>query len=147
VRLNNVNVAIVGRRRAGLQEPDPRQEEPGLLHAVVTHEARTKRAVGETGPAIRSGKLVGRPGCSSRAFPSSRHKLMQPHSSNAEVLHAAKPIFSEGDAPALRLLPAREALKGEISQIAAMLEFIMIAVGRSRSRNDFSSHEGSSEGC
>ena len=48
---------------------------------------------------------------------------------HAEVLHAAKPIFSEGDAPALRLLPAREALNGESSQIAAMLELIMTAVG------------------
>ncbi len=48
---------------------------------------------------------------------------------HAELLDAAKPIFSEGDKPALRLLPAREALNGESSQIAAMLELIMTAVG------------------
>ena len=48
---------------------------------------------------------------------------------HAELLNASEPIFSEGDAPTLQLLPAREALNGESSQIAAMLELIMTAVG------------------
>jgi predicted permease len=46
-----------------------------------------------------------------------------------ETMHGAKPVFKEADAPRIRVLPAREALDGESSQIAPMLTLIMIAVG------------------
>ena len=46
-----------------------------------------------------------------------------------ETMHGAKPIFKEGDAPRIQVLPAHEALDGESSQIAPMLTLIMIAVG------------------
>ena len=46
-----------------------------------------------------------------------------------ETLHGAKPMFAEADAPAIKLLPAREGLNGESNEIAPMLKLIMAAVG------------------
>ncbi|MGA7651815.1 MAG: ABC transporter permease, partial [Terracidiphilus sp.] len=46
-----------------------------------------------------------------------------------ETLHGAKPLFAEADAPAIKLLPAREGLNGESNEIAPMLKLIMAAVG------------------
>ena len=45
------------------------------------------------------------------------------------MLAGEKPMSKEADAPAVRLLPAREALKGETSHIAPMLFLSMVAVG------------------
>ncbi len=46
-----------------------------------------------------------------------------------ETLRGAKPLFAEADAPAIKLLPAREGLNGESNEIAPMLKLIMAAVG------------------
>lgn len=46
-----------------------------------------------------------------------------------ETLRGAKPLFAESDAPAIKLLPAREGLNGESNEIAPMLKLIMAAVG------------------
>jgi len=46
-----------------------------------------------------------------------------------ETLHGAKPVLTEADAPSIKLLPAREGLNGESSDIAPMLKLIMATVG------------------
>lgn len=45
-----------------------------------------------------------------------------------ETLHGTKPLFTEADAPAIHLLPAREGLNGESNSIKPMLNLIMTAV-------------------
>jgi predicted permease len=46
-----------------------------------------------------------------------------------ETMRGAKPLLTEADAPAIKLLPARAGLNGESSEIAPMLNIIMAAVG------------------
>jgi macrolide transport system ATP-binding/permease protein len=46
-----------------------------------------------------------------------------------DVLHGAKPIFSDADGPRVKLSPARQALDGQSNQIAPMLKVTMAAVG------------------
>jgi predicted permease len=46
-----------------------------------------------------------------------------------ETMRGAKPLLTAADAPAIKLLPAREGLNGESSQIVPMLNIIMAAVG------------------
>jgi hypothetical protein len=65
VHLNNVDAAIVGVAEPGFHQPDAGQE-PGLLHAAVACQARSGRMVGDRGPVVRSGKLVGRAGRSAQ---------------------------------------------------------------------------------
>ena len=82
VRLNNVDVAIVG-----VAEPGFTSLTPGKSQDFFMPLSLAKRVRGEwwgtAGPVVRSGKLVGRAGwpAQDRAFPSSRHRLRQRHSS------------------------------------------------------------------
>ena len=128
VRLDNVDVAIVG-----VAEQNFTSLTPGKSQDFFMPLSLAKRVRGEWGtqdrlsdPATWWVVLGGRlkPGVSIGQAQAEATTLF-----HAEVLNAAKPIFSEGDAPTLQLLPAREALNGESSQIAAMLELIMTAVG------------------
>jgi len=133
VRLNNVDVAIVG-----VAEPGFSSLTPGKSHDFFMPLSLAKRVQSEmsgtisgtqyslSDPAVWWVVLAGRleAGVSIEQAQAEATTLF-----HAELLHAAKPIFSEGDKPALRLLPARAALNGESSQIAGMLELIMTAVG------------------
>jgi predicted permease len=128
VRLDNVDVAIVG-----VAEQNFTSLTPGKSQDFFMPLSLAKRVRGEWGtqdrlsdPATWWVVLGGRlkPGVSIGQAQAEATTLF-----HAAVLNAAKPIFSEGDAPTLQLLPAREALNGESSQIAAMLELIMTAVG------------------
>jgi predicted permease len=129
VHLNNVDAAIVG-----VAEPGFTSLTPGKRQDFFMPLSLGKRVRGEwwgTGdrlsdPASWWVVLAGRlkSGVSIEQAQAEASMLL-----NAEVAHLAKPVFSEGDTPALRLLPAREALNGESSEIAPMLELIMTAVG------------------
>ncbi len=46
-----------------------------------------------------------------------------------ELLHGAKPLSTAADTPTITILPAREGLDGETSQIAPMLYLLTFAVG------------------
>ena len=129
VRLDNVDVAIVGVTEPGFTSLTPGKSQDFFMPLSLA--ARVRGEWWGTGdrladPASFWVVLAGRlkPGVSIEQAQAEATTLF-----HAEVLHAAKPIFSEGDAPALRLLPAQEALNGETRQIAAMLELIMTAVG------------------
>jgi predicted permease len=129
VRLNNVDAAIVGVAEPGFTNLTPGKSQDFFMPLSLAKRIRgewwgTKDRLSD--PAIWWVVLAGRlkPGVSIEQAQAEADTLLR-----AEVLHAAKPIFTEGDAPALRLLPAREALNGESSQIAPMLELIMTAVG------------------
>ena len=129
VRLNNVDVAIVGVAEPGFTSLTPGKSQDFFMPLSLAERVRGewwKKGDRLTDPASWWVVLAGRlkTGVSIQQAQAEATTLF-----HAEVLHAAKPIFSEGDAPALRLLPAREALNGESSQIAAMLELIMTAVG------------------
>ena len=129
VRLNNVDVAIVGVAEPGFKSLTPGKSQDffmpfSLANRVRSEWWRTKERL--SNPAswwvVVAGRL--KPGISIAQAQADATIIF-----HAEVLRAAKPIFSAGDAPTLRLLPAQEALNGESSQIAAMLELIMTAVG------------------
>jgi predicted permease len=129
VRLNSVDVTIVGVAEPGFLSLTPGKSQDffmplSLANRVRSEWWRTKDRL--TNPASWWVVIAGRlkPGLSIQQAQAEVTTLF-----HAEILHAAKPIFSEGDAPDLHLLPAREALNGESSQIAAMFELIMTAVG------------------
>jgi predicted permease len=129
VRLNNVDVAIVGVAEPGFTSLTPGKSQDFFMPLSLAKRVQSERWGTQdrlSDPASWWVVLAGRikPGVSMEQAQAEANTLF-----HAEVLHADKPIFSEGDAPALRLLPAREALSGESSQIAAMLELIMTAVG------------------
>jgi predicted permease len=129
VRLNNMDVAIVGVAAPGFASLTPGKSQDFFMPLSLAKRIRGERWGTEdrlSDPATWWVVLAGRvkPGVSIEQAQAEAGTLFQ-----AEALHAAKPMFSQGDAPALRLLPAREALNGESSQIAAMLELIMTAVG------------------
>jgi predicted permease len=129
VRLNNVDVAIVGVAEPGFTSLTPGKSQDFFMPLSLAERVRGewwKKGDRLTNPASWWVVLAGRlkTGISIEQAQAEATTLF-----HAEVLDAAKPIFSEGDAPTLRLLPAREALSGESSQIAAMLELIMVAVG------------------
>jgi predicted permease len=129
VRLNNVDVAIVGVAEPGFTSLTPGKRQDFFMPLSLAKRVRSERWGTEdrlSDPASWWVVLAGRlkPGVSIEQTQAEATTLL-----NAEVSHAAKPIFSEGDAPTLRLSPAREALNGESRQIAAMLELIMTAVG------------------
>lgn len=129
VRLNNVDAAIVG-----VADPSFTSLTPGKSQDFFMPLSIAKRVRGEwwgtqdrlSDPATWWVVLAGRlkPGVSIEQALAEATAIF-----NAEVLHASKPMFSEGDAPTLRLLPARKALNSESNAIAAMLELIMTAVG------------------
>ncbi len=129
VRLNNVDVAIVGVAEPGFTSLTPGKSQDffmplSLEKRVQSERWRTQDRLSDAASwwVVLAGRL--KTGVSIQQAQAETTTLF-----HAEVLHAAKPIFSEGDAPTLRLLPAREALNGMSSQIAAMLELIMTAVG------------------
>jgi predicted permease len=129
VRLNNVDATIVGVADPGFTSLTPGKSQDFFMPLSLAERVRGEWwGTGDrlSDPASFWVVLAGRlkPGVSIEQAQAEATTLF-----HAEVLHAAKPIFSEGDAPALRLLPAQEALNGETSQIAAMLELIMTAVG------------------
>ena len=129
VRLNNVDVAIVGVAEPGFTSLTPGKSQDffmplSLEKRVQSERWRTEDRLTDAASwwVVVAGRL--KTGVSIEQAQAEATTLF-----HAEVLHAAKAIFSEGDAPTLRLLPAREALNGMTSQIAAMLELIMTAVG------------------
>ena len=129
VRLNNVDVAIVGVAEPGFTSLTPGKSQDFFMPLSLAKRVRSEWWGTQdrlSDPASWWVVLAGRlkTGVSIEQAQAEATTLF-----HAEVLHAAKPIFNEGDAPTLRLLPAREALNGESSQIAAMLELIMTAVG------------------
>jgi predicted permease len=129
VRLDNVDAAIVGVAEPGFASLTPGKSQDFFMPLSLAERVRGEWwGTGDrlSDPASFWVVLAGRlkPGVSIEQAQAEVTTLF-----HAEVLHAAKPIFSEGDASALRLLPAREALNGESSQFAAMLELIMTAVG------------------
>jgi macrolide transport system ATP-binding/permease protein len=129
VRLNNVDVAIVGVAEPGFTSLTPGKSQDFFMPLSLARRVQSERWGTQdrlSDPTSWWVVLAGRlkSGVSIDQAQAETTTLF-----HAEVLHAAKPIFREGDAPTLRLLPAREALNGESSQIAAMLELIMTAVG------------------
>jgi len=129
VHLNNVDVAIVGVAEPGFHSLTPGKSQDFFMPLSLAQRVRSEWW-GErdrlSDPAswwvVVAGRL--KPGVSVGQAQAEATTIYQ-----AELLRAAKPIFSEGETPTLRLLPARDALNGESSQIAAMLELIMTAVG------------------
>jgi len=129
VRLNNIDVAIVG-----VTEPSFTSLTPGKSQDFFMPLSLAKRVQSEqwgaqdrlSDPASWWVVLVGRlnPGVSIERAGAEANTLF-----HTELLHSAKQLFSMGDDPALRILPAREALNGESSEIAPMLKLIMTAVG------------------
>jgi predicted permease len=129
VRLNGVDVVIVGVAEPGFTSLTPGKSQDFFMPLSLAKLVRSEQWGKQdrlSDPAswwvVVAGRL--KPGISIEQAQAEATTLF-----HSEALHAAKPIFSEGDAPALRLLPAREALNGESSEIAAMLELIMTAVG------------------
>ena len=124
VGLNNVDVAIVGVAEPGFSSLTPGKSHDFFMPLSLAMRVQSDDSLSD--PAVWWVVLAGRPkpGVSVEQAQAEATTLF-----HAELLHAAKPIFSEGEKPALRLLPAREALNGESSQIAGMLELIMTAVG------------------
>jgi predicted permease len=128
VRLNNVDVAIVGVAESDFSSLTPGKSQDFFMPLSLANRVHSEGSGTESlsDPAVWWVVLAGRlkAGVSVEQAQAEATTLF-----HAEVLQAAKPIFSDGDQPILRLLPAREALNGESSQIAAMLEVIMTAVG------------------
>jgi predicted permease len=129
VRLNNVNAAIVGVAEPAFTSLTPGKSQDFFIPLSLAKRVQSERWGTQdrlSDPASWWVVLAARlkPGISIEQAQAEATTLF-----HAEVLHAAKPIFGEGDAPTLRLWPAREALNGESSQIAAMLELIMTTVG------------------
>ena len=129
IRLNNVEAAIVGVAEPSFTGLTPGKSQdffmPLSLVRSVSSEwwgPENRLADSTNWWVVVAGRL--KPGVSIEQAQAETATLFQ-----AEVMHAAKPVFSQDDVPALRLLPAREALNGESSEIAAMLELIMAAVG------------------
>lgn len=132
-RLNNVDVAIVGVAEPGFSSLTPGKSQDFFMPLSLAKRVQSEMSGTISGtqyslsdPAVWWVVIAGRlkAGVSVEQAQAETTTLF-----HAEVLDAAKPIFMEGDQPALRLLPAREALTGESSQIAGMLELIMTAVG------------------
>ena len=129
VRLNNVDAAIVGVADRGFTSLTPGKSQDFFMPLSLARHV-TGQWWGTTDrlsdPATWWVLVAGRlkPGVSIAQAQAEVSTLFR-----AEVLHGAKPIFAEADAPAIRLAPAREMLNGESSQIAPMLNLLMTAVG------------------
>jgi predicted permease len=129
VRLNNVEAAIVGVAEPSFTGLTPGKSQDffmplSLVRSVSSEWWGTENRLSDPTNwwVVVAGRL--KPGVSIEQAQAESATLFQ-----SEMLHASKPFFSEGDVPTLRLLPAREALNGESSEISAMLELIMTAVG------------------
>ena len=130
VRLNNVDAAIVGVAEPGFTSLTPGKSQDFFMPLSLANAYKANGGGHGTGYPIRqvggSCWLAGsKPGVSIEQAQAEASILF-----NTEVLHAS-PSRSSARAtrPSLRLLPAREALNGESSEIAPMLELIMTAVG------------------
>jgi len=130
VRLNNVEAII-----AGVADPRFTGLTPGKTQDFFMPLALSKRVHGEwwgnqenrlDDSALWWVTIVARlkPG-----IPNAQAQTEASAFFRNETLRGAKPIFTEADAPAIKLLPARDGLNGESSDIAPMLKLIMAAVG------------------
>lgn len=129
VRLNGVDVAIVGITEPGFTSLTPGKSQDFFMPLSLAKHVQSQQWGKQdrlSDPASWWVVLVGRlnPGISIEQAEAEANTVF-----HMDLLHTAKALFSEGDAPALRLLPAREALNGESSEIAPMLKLIMAAVG------------------
>ena len=128
VRLNNMEATIVGVAEPGFTSRPPAKARTSSCRCPWRRpkSARWGRRDRLTDPSVwwvvGGGRL--KPDVSLAQAQAEANTLF-----GAELLHSAKPIVNQGDMPAVRLLPARQALNGETSDIAAMLELIMTAVG------------------
>ena len=129
IRLNNVDVAIIGVAGPGFTSLTPGKSQDVFMPLALAKRVRSERwgtpdrlSDPTRWWVVVAGRL--KTGVSIEQARAEATTLF-----HAEVLHATKQIFSDGDAPTLRLLPAREALNGESSQITTMLKLIMAAVG------------------
>ncbi len=129
VRLNNVEAVIVGVATPGFTSLTPGKRQDFFMPLSLAKRVRsewwgTKDRLSDAATwwVVIAGRL--KPGVTIMQAQTEATTLFQ-----REVLHGAKPAFSEADAPQIRLQPARQALDGESSQIAPMLDIIMAAVG------------------
>ena len=129
VRLNNVDVVIVGISSPGFNSLTPGKHQDFFMPLSLAKRVRSEwwdadDRLSDTGTwwVLIAGRL--KPG-----IPIAQAQAETTTLFRSEVLHGTKPAFAEADAPMIRLLPARQALDGESSQIAPMLDLIMIAVG------------------
>jgi predicted permease len=129
VRLNNVEAVI-----AGVADPRFTGLTPGKTEDFLMPLSLSKRVRGEwwgirdrlNDPATWWVVIVARlkPGVSIAQAQSEASSIFR-----GETVRGAKPMLTDADAPAIKLLPAREGLNGESSDIAPMLNLIMAAVG------------------
>ena len=129
IRLNNVEAAIVGIASPGFTSLTPGKRQDFFMPLSLSRQVksswwgtRDRLSDASTWWVVAAGRL--KPGVSIEQAQTEVNALFR-----AEVLHGAKPAFTEADDPAMRLLPGREALNGESRQIAPMLNLIMVAVG------------------
>ncbi len=129
VRLNNVEATIVGVASPGFTSLTPGKRQDFYMPLSLSRQVKsewwgTKDRLSDatTWWVVIVGRL--KPGATIVQAQTEATTLFQ-----REVLHGAKPAFAVGDAPVIKLLPARQALDGESSQIAPMLDVIMAAVG------------------
>ena len=129
VRLNNMEATIVGVAEPGFTSLTPGKSQDFFMPLSLANRLKSARwGIRDrlTDPSVWWVVVAGRlkPDVSLARAQAEANTLF-----GAELLHSAKPIVNQGDMPAVRLLPARQALNGETSDIAAMLELIMTAVG------------------
>jgi predicted permease len=130
VRLNNVEAVIVGVADPRFTGLTPGKTQDFLMPLSLVKRVRSQwwetneDRLGD--PALSWVVIVARlkPGVSVAQAQSEASTLFR-----NEMLRGAKPMLTEADAPAIKLLPAREGLNGESSDIAPMLKLIMAAVG------------------
>ena len=129
VRLNNVDATIVGVASPGFTSLTPGKRQDFYMPLSLSRQVKSewwgtedRLSDATTWWVVIVGRL--KPGVTIMQAQTEATTLFQ-----REVLHGAKPVFAEADAPQIRLLPARQALDGESSQIAPMLDIIMAAVG------------------
>jgi predicted permease len=129
VRLNNVDAAIVGVAGPGFTSLTPGKRQDFFMPLSLSKRVKSewwgtedRLSNAATWWVVIAGRL--KPGVTVLQAQTEATTLFQ-----REVLHGAKPVFAESDIPQIRLLPARQALDGESSQIAPMLNIIMAAVG------------------
>jgi predicted permease len=129
VHLNNVDAAIVGVASPGFTSLTPGKRQDFFMPLSLSKRVKSewwgtedRLSNAATWWVVIAGRL--KPDVTMVQAQTEATTLFQ-----REVLHGAKPLFAESDIPQIRLLPARQALDGESSQIAPMLDIIMAAVG------------------
>jgi macrolide transport system ATP-binding/permease protein len=129
VHLNNVDATVVGVSSPGFMSLTPGKHQDFFMSLSLAKRVRSewwgtrdRLSDATTWWIVIAGRL--KPGVSIAQAQAEATTLFK-----GDVLHGPKPVFTEADAPVVRLMPARDALNGESSQIAPMLDLIMIAVG------------------